>query len=122
MSLSCDIIEAANLYISTQGGDQADIETQVLTFFDELQLTPSLECEEVVLSFLCLFAFPLCVSGELYLPSSGECETLTTEICAQEWQIAVSVFGSENLPHCDNLPVTSWQCNGEWYYTHTICM
>ena len=74
VSLSCGIIEADNddIYISTQGGEQADIETQVLTFSSGLRLlSTNLECEEAALPFLCLFAFPLCVSGELYLPSSG---------------------------------------------------
>ena len=117
MSLSCGITEATNgdVYISAQEGDQADTDTQVLMLSSGLQLlSPSLECEEAVLPFLCLFAFPLCDgNGRLYQPSLGECETLTTETCAQEWQMAVSFLGSENLPQCSTLPVTSLQCNGE---------
>ena len=122
MSLSCGINKPgdSDVYISTQGGDQDDVESQVLMLSNGLQLlSPSLECEEAVLPFLCLFAFPLCDgNGRLYQPSSGECETLTTETCAREWQMAVSFLGSENLPQCDFLPVTSLQCNGQWHYSH----
>ena len=56
------------------------MEQQVQQLLNGLRfLNPTPECREVVEPFLCLYTFGLCdSSGELYLPSSGECETLTT--------------------------------------------
>ena len=119
MSQICGIhdSETANsgVYISTQGLAQVDTETQVLTLYNGLQfLNPSPECEEAVLPFLCLFAFPLCDgSGQLYQPSFGECETLTQDTCGLEWATALSFLGSENLPQCGSLPETSLECSGK---------
>ena len=95
---------------------QGSLELQVSSLLDRLQLLrPSPECREVVEPFLCFYYFGLCdSSGGLYLPSSGECETITTETCAREFQIAVSVLGSANLPQCGTLSPTERDCNGEY--------
>ena len=57
-------------------------------------LNPTPKCREVLAPFLCLYI------GELYLPSSGECETLTTETCAREWTMAVSLLPNDLLLKC----------------------
>ena len=119
ISEGCDITDSetasGGVYISTQGVDQTDTETQVLLLSNGLQfLDPSPECEEAFLPFLCLFAFPLCdSSGQLYQPSFTECETVTLVTCAREWQTAVLNLGSENLPQCSSLPDTTTQCDGK---------
>ena len=96
-------------------GNQADLEQQVNQLLAGLQfLNPSTECENAALPFLCRFTFPLCdSSGDLYLPSSGECETLTTVTCAREWEEAVAFLGRERLPQCESLSerVESLQCS-----------
>ena len=93
---------------------QKDLESNITFLLKGLQLiNPSAECREVVEPFLCLYIFGLCDgSGELYLPSSGECQTLTTETCAREFQIAVGIVGRENLPQCRTLPPSELECNG----------
>ena len=91
---------------------QEDVESQVT-----LQLSnPSPECGEVVEPFLCFYYFGLCgSSGELYLPSAGECETLKTQTCAREFEIAVSILGNASLPQCKVLPSDrEIDCNGEY--------
>ena len=82
------------------------MEQQVQQLLNGLRfLNPTPECREVVEPFLCLYTFGLCdSSGELYLPSSGECETLTTETCAREWTMAVSLLPNDLLPKCGLLP------------------
>ena len=103
-----------NIFVRTLAS-QERLESEVSSLLSRLQLlSPSPECSEVVGPFLCFYYFGLCdSSGELYLPSSGECETLTTETCAREFQIAVSFLGSANLPQCNTLSPTEIDCNGE---------
>ena len=97
--------------------NQEDVESQVSLLLNRLQLSnPSPECGEVVGTFLCFYYFGLCdSSGELYLPSAGECETLTTQTCAREFEIAVSILGNASLPQCNTLPLSETDCNGESY-------
>ena len=91
------------------------MEQQAQQLLTGLQLlTPTPECRAVVEPFLCLYIFGLCdSSGELYLPSSGECETLTTETCVREWMMAVSLLGGDQLPQCNSLPASSVVCPGK---------
>ena len=93
----------------------SELEQQAqLLMFGLQSLNPTPECREVVEPFLCLYIFGLCdSSGELYLPSSGECETITTETCASEWTMAVSLLGSDQLPQCNSLPASSVVCPGK---------
>ena len=103
-----------DIFISLPSGmSQEEVEAVVVELLGGLQLlNPGVNCEMAALSFFCRYAFPLCDgSGELYRPSSGECETLTTEICSREWQTAVSILGSDNLPQCVLLPANSKQCD-----------
>ena len=105
---------STNIFVRTLAS-QESLESEVSSLLSRLQLlSPSPECREVVEPFLCFYYFGLCdSSGELYLPSSGECEILTTETCAREFEIAVSVLGSANLPQCNTLSPTEIDCNGE---------
>ena len=83
-----------------------------------LLLNPSPECSGAVEPFLCIYYFGLCdSSGELYLPSSGECETLTTETCASEFQTAISLLGRESLPQCDLLSHTLFEMDCCKYFS-----
>ena len=100
------------IYVSSTSGQLEQQAQQLLLGLQLLNPTP--ECREAVEPFLCLYVFGLCdSSGELYLPSSGECETLTTETCAREWTMAQFLLSSDQLPQCDTLPVTSVVCNGK---------
>ena len=94
--------------------NQKILESQVNLLLNSLQLSP--ECSEVAGPFLCFYYFGLCdSSGELYLPSAGECETITTQTCAREFQIAVSFLGNASLPQCNTLLPSETDCNGEYY-------
>ena len=99
--------------------NQEDVESKVSLLLNSLQrLNPSPECGEEVGPFLCFYYFGLCgSSGELYLPSAGECETLKTQTCAREFEIAVSILGNASLPQCSTLPPSETDCNGESYNT-----
>ena len=104
---------------------QEDVELQVNSLLNRFQLlNPSPECSEVVEPFLCLYYFGLCdSSGELYLPSTGECETLKTQTCAREFQIAISFLGNASLPQCSTLPSDrEIDCSGEYIYCVIIMM
>lgn len=85
---------------------QDEVEIQVSNLLSGLQLlNPSAVCMEAVEPFLCLYYFGLCdnSSGQLYLLSSEECETITTETCSNEFETAVHLLGSQNLPRCNLL-------------------
>ena len=103
---------SSEIYIPASSSERELQAQQILTGLQLLGPTP--ECRDVVEPFLCFYTFGLCDSGgELYLPSSGECETLTTETCAREWRMAEAILGSDQLPQCDTLSERSLGCPGK---------
>ena len=108
---------SSEIYVQ-MSASQEILESEVSSLLDLLRLlNPSPECGEEVGSFLCFYYFGLCdSSGELYLPSTGECETITTQTCAREFQIAVSFLGNASLPQCNTLLPSETDCNGEYSY------
>ena len=110
-----DRSNSTEIYISQMDGELDGLETQVRQILGGLQLlSPSQECSAAVEPFICLYYFGLCdSSGELYLPSSGECETLTTETCASEWVMAQSLLSSDQLPQCNSLSSVVKECNSK---------
>ena len=76
-------------------------------FLDDLQsvLPSSLACKEVVISFICLFVFPICdgEDGLKYVPSQELCENISTAACEKEWAIVASL-NETILPSCGDLP------------------
>ena len=78
-------------------------------------LTLSLGCAAVIEQFLCYYIFGLCDSstGELYLPSSGECRMVTEETCGPELEQAMMFIAGIpdiQLPQCDTLPDITLEC------------
>ena len=115
-----DRCDSTEIYVQ-MSASQEILESQVNFLLNSLQLSP--ECSEVAGPFLCFYYFGLCdSSGELYLPSAGECETITTQTCAREFQIAVGILGdtSTSLPQCNTLLLSETDCNGE-YYSIPLC-
>ena len=106
---------STEIFVQTSA-NQEDLESKITLLLNIFPLlTPSPECSEVVESFLCFYYYGVCdSSGELYLPSSGECETLTTETCAREFQIAVGILGRVNLPQCNTLSPSKLECSGKY--------
>ena len=105
----------SDIYISPRDGDdQEELEIQAKLLFNGLSsplISASPECVEAVLPFLCLYLFRLCDNdGTLYQPSSGDCMTISTVVCAREWAVATEILGQERLPQCESLPMTSILC------------
>ncbi len=72
-------------------------------------LNPSPECNKIAPQFLCTSIFGLCDNHrrELYLPSSQQCRAVTEGTCAEEFVAANALFGSNQLPQCDEFPDVS---------------
>ena len=105
---------SSDIYISPREDDQEDLEIQAELLLNGLSsplISASLECEEAVLPFLCLYLFSLCDSdGTLYQPSSMDCVTISTDVCEREWNVATMLLGQGRLPQCESLPMTSILC------------
>ena len=110
-----DRLGSSDIHISPRDGeDQEELEIQAKLLLNGLSsplISASPECEEAVLPFLCLYLFSLCDSnGTLYQPSSMDCVTISTVVCAREWIIATNFLGQEALPQCELLPVATIEC------------
>ena len=104
--------DSSDIYVNSSNSEMEHHVGQLLSGLNFLNPTP--ECREAVEPFLCLYVFGLCdSSGELYLPSSGECETLTTETCAREWTMVQSFLPNVQLPMCESLLEKSPTCNSK---------
>ena len=85
-----------------------------------LQNLLSPQCRAVSLPFICLYLFPLCgENGTVYLPSSEQCNSISTDICKGEWVMAQEVISS--LPNCALLPNVS-SCNCRLFNEAFICL
>ena len=64
------------------------------------------DCQSAALLFLCQHLFPLydCSTGTIYTASKEYCTTISTEICAKQWNNAIDFGYSDRLPNCDELP------------------
>ena len=79
-------------------------------------LQPTEECREAIVPFICLFTFKLCdSSGHLHTVLRGDCLTIRDDVCADEWQQAVSFLGDGVLPICEDLPDNVAECVGEYH-------
>ena len=110
-----DRLGSSDIHISPRDGeDQEELEIQAQLLLNGLSsplISASPECEEAVLPFLCLYLFSLCDSnGTLYQPSSMDCVTISTVVCAREWIIATNFLGQEALPQCELLPAATVEC------------
>ena len=100
-------------------GRQEDQEAELIRLLGGLQLLiPSLECQAAVVPFICFFTYGLCDNSSsdglgLLRPSQGECEIIMTQTCVREFEAAVNLIGSENLPQCQQLPVLNDDCRGK---------
>ncbi len=83
---------------SGQQATQEDIAKNTLAGVSGF-LIPSPDCNDDLLSFICLNLFGVCTdSGEVVRPSSSQCEMLRTDVCASEWlraQVLISILPPE---------------------------
>ena len=80
-------------------------------------LSPSPQCREGIMPFLCLYIFTLCdSSNNLHTTSRDDCLELRDNICAEEWSQAVGFLGPGVLPLCGDLPDITDECIGKFAY------
>ena len=60
-------------------------------------------CKKVAIPFICQYAFFLCHDGNIYLPSQETCIDISTNVCRDEWSLAISLHVP--LPNCNELPL-----------------
>ena len=78
-------------------------------------LSPSQQCREAIVPFLCLSIFTLCdSSNRLHTILREDCLALRDDICADEWSQAVAFLGTEVLPVCEDLPDITDECIGKY--------
>ena len=78
-----------------------DLEEMAEFFFNAFPiLNPSQECLTAIFPLLCLYIFPMCGdNGTVYQPSSAQCVEVSTGVCREEWENAVSIAG-DLIPSC----------------------
>ena len=55
---------------------------------------------------MCQYTFPLCdnITGQLYLPTQGECVRVSEQVCQHEWNLTRELGYGDMLPDCTTLP------------------
>ena len=77
-------------------------------------LEPSPDCRVAITRFKCFYLFGLCdSSGQIQQSSSEQCETIRDEICAREFQTAISLVTDNTFPRCELLPSASVECTSK---------
>ena len=103
---------------------QQELETQAMQFLAELQLlTPSENCSEAIVPFICFSIFGLCDSStrELYLPSLKDCNVLMNT-CGPEFQRAMPLIAILQVPRCDSFPNSTLICTGMFPNAYIILL
>ena len=101
--------QTSSLYISSNVNVQ-ESESAILQLL-RLKNSLSSKCQVAILPFICLYLFPLCGENHTeYLPSFGECNSISNDICKVEWQMAQQLL-SNSLPNCAALPYVTSACN-----------
>ncbi len=93
---------------------QQELETQAMQLLTGLQLlTPSDNCSEAIVPFICFSIFGICDNStrELYLPSLEDCNVLMNT-CAPEFQRAILLNASFPVPPCESFPNITLICSG----------
>ena len=105
---SCLGINGDEVFISSSG-DQRELEEQVV------RITNTTCMQEAEREVICLSIFGLCdnATNQLHLPSADKCRAVGSEVCASEFAMIESTFGSDVLPNCESLPETSFECRQE---------
>ncbi len=107
-------LNTTDVYISPRGQTQQVLEGILSAGL--IVVSPSPQCEEVIVPFLCLYYLRPCDGGGevTYRPSVEDCVTVSTEICPREWAVADYLLSNlgESLPSCDDFESEqSLQCD-----------
>ncbi len=93
---------------------QQELETQAMQLLAGLQLlTPSDNCSEAIVPFICFSIFGFCDNStrELHLPSLEDCNALMNT-CAPEFQRAMPLIATLQVPPCESFPNITLMCSG----------
>ena len=101
--------------------DQQTGETTVMSFVNRLRfLSPSQQCSEAIMPFLCLSIFSLCDSNNtLHTILRQDCLDIRDNFCIQEWAFAVSL-NAEALPVCEDLLDLTVDCIGRFNNNNSL--
>ena len=101
--------------------DQQTGENTVMSFVNGLRfLSPSQQCSEAIMPFLCLSIFSLCDSNNtLHTILRQDCLDIRDNFCIQEWAFAVSL-NAEALPVCEDLLDLTVDCIGRFNNNNSL--
>ena len=100
--------------------DQETGESDAMILVNGLSfLSPSQQCQEAVIPFLCFSIFNLCDSSNtLHTATREDCLYIRDDVCVSEWSTAVKLLGGDVLPVCEELPVNIMvECTGKWNFS-----
>ena len=92
--------------------DQQTRENDAMSLVNGLSiLSPSQQCSEAIMPFLCLSIFSLCDSSNtLHTILRQNCLDIRDYVCTREWSRAVAFLGDGVLPICEDLPDVIEDC------------
>ena len=100
---SCEYGKDSLIYIAANVDLEANENTAQLIKNGLTVLGASQTCVSHFIPFMCLYLFPLC--GDNVTVSREQCLLISTDVCSNEWQVALSIF-REQIPNCESLPNT----------------
>ena len=95
--------------------DQETGESDAMRLVNGLSfLSPSQQCQEAVIPFICISIFNLCDSSNtLHTALKEDCLYIRDDVCVSEWSMAVELLGADFFPVCEELPVSiTLECTG----------
>ena len=98
--------ENATLAIASDVDQENNENTAMLIQYSLDYVKGTRECKSTILSFMCLYLFPLCdENGTIHGPSTDDCHEITGT-CKEEFEAMMDlpgIKGQLNLPDCQSL-------------------
>ena len=106
---------SSNIMIAANVDQEANENTAQLIISGLPLLGATEMCTSSFIPFMCLYLFPLCDgNGTAHKPSRDQCIEISTVVCKDEWQKALTLPVIKNqLPDCETLPITTLSCEGK---------
>ena len=100
---------SSNVEVSSNLDQEANENTVQLIINALSLLNATAACRFSFIPFMCLQLFPLCDgNGTTHKPSRDQCIEISTVVCKDEWQKALSFLSvRKSLPDCESLSVTA---------------
>ena len=111
--------ENATLAIASDVDQENNENTAMLIQYSLNYVKGTRECKSTILSFMCLYLFPLCdANGTIHMPSTEDCHEITGT-CKEEFEAMMDlpgIKGQLNLPDCQSLLNSSSIFSGIYIY------